>query len=193
MNSSPNLYVTSEIERNCYDLFYNNSDIHIFEKWVYENNDLKSLLSKDDYLALLSLNYKTEYSHNEVYKIMMKYLDLSKFETKRVLDLLYKSLETKELLPIMLPCLYHLYCNGYIFLQKIAIEYGLNCIVPPSNYKVNHWTKLTEFEKEEIINSFYPEIENDIKDVIELIENGKIILTGLKDDNDRYLFIDNKE
>ena len=179
----------TEIEEYCYNLLYNNLSIKIFESWVYGSIELKGLLSDDDYLEIISINYrKEEKSKYETYNILKKYIDLGKIETKRILSLLYKSLKSRNDLPIVLMEIYHLYCNGYYFFNDIGLGYGLHCVVPPNNFKGDSWEKLTEQEKTALINSFFPDIIDDINRAIEWLENKKIILNGIE--NEKYIYTD---
>jgi len=92
-------------------------------------------------------------------------------EKKKLLALLNKALARDKDLAQTLRELYQLYCHGYTFLQDIALNYGLLCIVPPSpQYKVDYWEQLTPAEQKEILDSFYPKLELDLKAIITLIE-----------------------
>lgn len=78
------------------------------------------------------------------------------------------------------------------FLETLGLGYGLYCQVPPSNYRANSWDELSDKDKKELIDGFYPKIIEDIKEVIKLIENKEIILTGTKNHMNRWEYIDNR-
>ena len=79
-----------------------------------------------------------------------------------------------------------MYCDGYYFFNDLGLGYGLACEVP-RKYG-DSWVELSEKQKSDIINSFYPQIESDIKRALDWIKNKKIILTGTKNEMDRWEF-----
>jgi len=114
----------TEIEEYCYNLLYNSLNIKIFELWVYESIKLKETLSDDDYLEIISINFREEdKSKYEIYNILKKYIDIGKFGAKRLVSLLYKSLKSKNDMPIILTEIYHLYCKGYYLILGLDMVY----------------------------------------------------------------------
>jgi len=182
----------NEFEKYYYDLVYNNLEIEKFESWIYSYEDLESILNEEDYIELISLNFNNRYIKYEIQKILDRYIDYSKFEKKRVLSLLYIALESRNDLPDALRSFYYMYCDGYYFFEDLGLGYGLTCQVPPSNYCAETWEELNDKEQNEIINSFYPYVERDIKRAINWIERDKIILTGIKNELEHWKFIDNR-
>ena len=86
---------------------------------------------------------------------------------------------------------YNLYCKGYDLLQDLGLGYGLIMIqVPPSKYSKDNWNDLKEYEKQNLLNSFYPEIEEAIQKVIDWLTNKQIILTGEQNEIGRYEYQD---
>jgi hypothetical protein len=181
---------TTEFEKYYFELVHGGLEIKEFENWIYNNNDLENILNKDDYLDLISLNFKSKHIKYEIEKLLGKYIDYSKLEKKRVLSLLYRVLESRKDLPDILREFYYMYCHGYHFFQDLGLGYGLTCEVPPSKYCSDNWDELKEKERNEIINGFFPQIESDIKRAIHWIENDKIILTRTKNENDHWEFTD---
>lgn len=180
----------SEFEKYCYDLFYGNIEISRFEAWVYSSTDLESILNQDDYLELISLDFKSHHIKYEIEKILEKYIDLGRFERQRIVSLLYDALKSKKDWPDILRRFYGMYCNGYYFFEDLGLGYGLTCEVPPSKYGVETLDELDEVQKNEIIDSFFPQIEYDINCAIDWIENSKIILTGTRNEIGHWEFIE---
>lgn len=89
--------IFNEFEKYYFDLVYGSLEINKFENWIYSNKDLKNILNEDDYLDLISLNFKSKHIKYEIEKILTKYIDYSKFEKKRVLSLLYRAFEQKKI------------------------------------------------------------------------------------------------
>lgn len=180
----------NDFEKYYFDLVHGGLKIDEFENWIYNDNNLENILNQEDYLDLISLNFRSIHIKYEIEKILAKYIDYSKFEKKRVLSLLYRALESRKDLPDILREFYDMYCHGYYFFQDLGLGYGLACEVPPSKYNTDNWNELNEKEKNEIINSFFPQIESDIQRAIHWIENDKIILTGTKNELDYWEFTD---
>ena len=168
-----------------------NSDltIHDFEMWVYQSQELEVLLTPDDYLELISLNYRSKFVRNQIEKIISKYVDCSKFETAKLKSLLVKAKEWDKDTGEILRSFYDMYCDGYYFLHDLGLGYGLACEVP-LNSGANSWEELNDNEKNELINGFYPHIIGHIEKVLEWIDNNKIILTGKKNDLGHWEFLD---
>ena len=180
------------IENNFFELFYRDNELRNLEKWIYETHELKKLLSDNDYLELISLDYGKKSTKYEIYKIMGKYIDYGKFEKKNLLSMLHKALNSKNDLPKILSSFYYMYCDGYSFLRDLGLGYGLMCVVPPSKYQVETWEELSEMQKTKIMNSFYPQIKNDLIRAIGWFENDRIIFSGKNNEFNRYEYIDNR-
>jgi hypothetical protein len=161
-----------------------------FEHWIYDIETLESILNSDDYLDIISLNYNKGGAKYELYNILKRLIDLGEFETYKMLELLNEAKAKTERLPFVLVEFYDLYCKGYNFLQDLGLGYGLMVEVPPSKYSKDNWDDLKEEEKQELLNSFYPEIEEVIQRVIDWLTNKRIILTGEQDEIGHYSYQD---
>ena len=85
---------------------------------------------------------------------------------------------------------YDLYCKGYNFMDNLGLGYGLAVEVPYS--QANSWYDLTIEQKNQLLDSFYPAIETEIQKVISWLDNGKVLLTGIKDNYNHFEYIDNR-
>ena len=86
---------------------------------------------------------------------------------------------------------YDLYCKGYNFLQDLGLEIGLAVEVPRvNNTTADTWDELTTEQQKELLNSFSPELEDYIEQVIYWLETKKIILTGEQDEIGHYDYED---
>lgn len=184
----------SRLEEKFYDFLYEDPDIKDFEAWVYTSDELKSFVGSDDYLALISLDFNNKYARDESEKIIRKYADVGKFETMRMLDLLYKALTNNEDTGTILIAFYDLYCDGYYFLQKLGLRYGLTCAVPSiRRYREDSWEDLSDRDRKRLVDGFYPEIIKDIQDVIALIQDEQIIITGTKGSMGQLEYVDKRK
>jgi hypothetical protein len=151
-----------------------------FEQWVYSNKELEAILDENDHLELISFNFKKNGAKYELVKLLSgKYIDLGEYEKWKLLNNLKTALKRDEQLGLILREFYDLYCRGYAFLNDLGLGYGLTIEVPPSpKYKVDTWEELSDSEKQELLDSFYPQLEFDIKRAIEWIENERLKFTG---------------
>jgi hypothetical protein len=161
-----------------------------FERWVYDSKNLETILDSDDYLDIISLDYKKSGAKYELYNILKRLIDIGEFETYKILELLNQAKQKDERLPFILMEFYNLYCKGYSFLQDLGLGYGLMVEVPPSKYSKDNWDELKEDEKQDLINSFYPEINEVIQRVIDWLTNKRIVLTGEQDEIGHYNYQD---
>lgn len=177
------------LEYKYLELLDNNLSIKEFEQWVYQSDDLKILLSSDDYINLISLDYNSKYISYEIDKISDKYIDSGKLETMKIKALLTRALQKDEKIDDILRKLYYMYCDGYYFLQDLGLGYGLSCEVPSF---ANSWEELSVQQRTSIIDSFYPKLEYDLRRALDWIESKKVILIGKQNDINLWLYIDNR-
>ena len=166
--------------------------IEDFEQWVYTNEELEIALSDDAYLALVSLNYKKSGAKYELFKLLQSITSVSEYETLKLTRLLNAAKIRDIKLPGTLAQFYDLYCDGYYFLRKLGLGLGLSMYVLPAPYKVEHRSELKESELKALVNSIPLSLENEVNEVLKWLEEGKIVLTGTKDQYDHREFIDNR-
>jgi hypothetical protein len=161
-----------------------------FERWVYASENLEAILDADDYLEIISLNYKMSGARHELYKILKRLIDIGEFETYKMLELLNEAKLKTERLPFVLMEFYDLYCDGYGFLQELGLVYGLRLEVNPSQYSADNWCDLTAKEKQDLLNSFSPQLEVAIQQVIDWLTSKQIVLTGEQNEIGHYQYDD---
>ncbi|NOU62274.1 hypothetical protein [Marinifilum caeruleilacunae] len=184
--------IPKHIELKFYLTIIGEIPIEEFENWIYNDKEIESVLSEDYYLELVSFNYKKNGAKYELVNLLSeKYIDLGEYEKWKMLNKFRIALKRDENLPDILREFYDLYCRGYVFLNDLGLGYGLMVEVPPSaNYKADSWEQMNEIEKKELIDSFYPQLDFDIKRAINWIEKGKIVLTGETDEIGHYEYED---
>jgi hypothetical protein len=107
-----------------------------FEQWLYASDEIERLLPADDYLALLTLNYRKSGAKYELAKLLKQHIDLGEFETHKLLKLLQEAILKTPRLPFILVEFYNLYCQGYYFLQDLGLGYGLAVDAPGSRIRL---------------------------------------------------------
>ena len=183
----------ADIQNIFFDTLSGDKTIAEFEQWLYTDKKLESILNSDDYLGLISLSYKSEIVKYELKSFLEKYIDKGEFEKRRILKLLKSSLIRDKQLPETLMTFYDLYCKGYNFFDNLGLGYGLAVETARiENTNVETWYQLNPTEQNKLLDSFYPDLETEIKKVISWIESEKVILTGFTDEYNHFEYIDNR-
>lgn len=179
------------VEQKFYKVILGKISLNEFEIWLYTNNEIESILGEAEYMDLISFNFKKEGARFELKELLSdKYIDLGELEKRKMLDLLQTALKRDERLPDILKTFYDLYCKGYDFLQELGLGYGLAVVVPPQHFKAETWEKLMLKEKKQLLDSFYPQLETELKKTIYWIEQEMITFTGKTDENGFYIYKD---
>lgn len=165
--------------------------IEDFEQWLYTDKEIEGLLRPDDYLELIALNFKKSGAKYELWNLLKKHINLGEYETYKLVGLLSEAKRKTDRLPYILMEFYDLYCKGYGFLQELGLNYGLSVEVPRvRNTTADTWEELTAEQKQELLNSFSPDLEKEIDRVVDWLMSDKVILTGEKDEVGHYIYND---
>jgi hypothetical protein len=182
-----------DIKQFFFDTLNGDKSVLEFEQWLYANTQLESVLDAGDYLDLISYGYKQPDAKYGLFKLLEKHIEKGEFEKSRILRLLTKALNKDKELPQILMTFYDLYCKGYQFLDNLGLAYGLAVEVPRvKNTTAESWEELTAKQQEDLLQSFYPGIESELKKVISWVVTGKVILTGVQNNYDHFEYIDNR-
>jgi hypothetical protein len=166
-----------EVVEKFYQVLSKKVSITEFEQWVYSTPELEAVLSEGDYLALISLNYKERWTLHELQKIISGYIDWSEIRRQELLEALQTIVRRGVADDVLgaFSLTYHWYCRGYSFLQDIAFSFlsaDNDFLYDPQG----EWTKLTESQKQQYINSFYPQARKLAEQLIQQLETGQIQL-----------------
>jgi hypothetical protein len=180
-----------DIRERFYKTIKGDISLDDFEHWLYTDKELEKHLKSDDYLDLISLSFKKSGAKYELWNLLKKNIDLGEFETYKMLGLLNEAKQKTERLPYILMEFYDLYCKGYNFFQDLGLGIGLAVEVPRvNNTTADTWDELTREQQKELLDSFSPELEECIEQVIYWLETKKIILTGEQDEIGHYEYED---
>jgi|SRR5579871_3757449 len=181
----------ADIQEIFFETLNGDKSIAEFEHWLYSDKRLETILSAEDYLELISYNYKSDTAKKWLYPLFEKHIDKGEFEKRRLHKLLTKALARDKELPQLLMTFYDLYCKGYNFMDNLGLGYGLAVEVPYS--QADYWDELNDEQQKNLLDSFYPQLNVEIEKVISWLEEGKIILTGNKDNYNHYFdYADNR-
>lgn len=159
--------ISSIAEKQIYQVLTKKISLQSFEQWLYEDNVLESR-NPDLYLELISFDYGSE---DGFYDNFAKYVHFHKFEADQIKEYLYSIINRDQKCSDAILLMYELYCQGYKFLQKLGLIYGL-CLVDCS-----HPVSLVD-ESANIIDKLYPSIIEDAKNVLHWLEEDKIVFKG---------------
>lgn len=182
--------ISEHIEFKFYEALKHKISIQDFEQWVYETKELELELPEDTYTDLISLNYKGKFAHNELEKIVEPFVDNGKFEVKRISNYLKSIINRDEKCADSIEMTYDLYCNGYVFLRRLGLVYGLLISCPPAGNYEKSWNEITKDEQDELLNKFYPDIIIDAKNALKWIAQGKIIIKNTLNELGDYEYVD---
>ena len=184
----------TETPQNIKDKFFKTLQgeipIEDFENWVYNSTELEKFLGSVDYTDFISLDYKKQGAKYEIQNLIRKFIDKSEFETWKIKILLLNALNRTGDFSLAIRLFYDLYFHGYGFMDNLGLGYGLTLDCPYSSYGVDSFEELTNEQKDKLVNSFYPEIQTEIKKVLYWIDSGLIVLTGEQDEYNRFKYID---
>lgn len=164
--------------------------IGIFEQWVYKTKELEALFDPGDYIEFISLNFKSQHLIHEMKKIVDKYLDFGAFEKRKIDKILNDLMYENDDFARSLIATYHLYCDGYGFLDNIGLGYGLT--FANDFYEFTDWMKLSSEEKNKRIGTIYDGVKAEAEKVRSWLDGKKVVLTGEVDGIGRVNYIDNR-
>ncbi|MEN5058863.1 hypothetical protein [Sphingobacterium kitahiroshimense] len=180
-----------DIKERFYKTIKGKISLDDFEQWLYVDKELEKYLNSDDYFELISLSFKQSGAKYELWNLLTKHIDLGEFETYKMLGLLNEAKQKTERLPYILMEFYDLYCKGYNFFHDLGIGIGLAVEVPRvNNTTADTWDELTYKQQKELLDSFSPELEECIEQIIYWLEKKKIIFTGEHDEIGHYEYED---
>lgn len=158
--------IPSIAEKQIHQVLTRKISLQSFEQWLYEDNVLE-FRNPDLYLELISFDYSSEDGFKNYYDNFTKYVHFHRFEANRIKEYLYSIINNDENCGNAIWMMYELYCQGYGFLQKLGLIYGL-CLV-------DYCTSGADDTSKALIDQFYPTIIDDTKNVINWLKEGKII------------------
>ena len=188
--STAKMTLPANIQEIFFETLHGDKSLLEFEEWLYTEKMLESILSPEDYLELISFGYKDDTDKYDLYKLLVKLIDKGEYEKWKLLKLLHQALQKDKDLPQILMAFYDLCCQGYHFLDNLGMGYGLAVEVPLS--QADSWDELTVEQQQKLLNSFYPRIEGEMRQIIRWLQMGKVVPTGIRNDFNYYSFIDNR-
>jgi len=182
--------ISEYIEQKFYEVLKHKISIQDFEQWVYNTNELESVLPKEAYIDLISLNYKAKYAHIDLGKIIEPFVDFGKFEILRITKHLESIIKRDEKCVDSIEMTYELYCSGYTFLRRLGLTYGLLIICPPEGNYSKSWSELSKEEQGKTLKNIYPKIIVDAQNALNWFKKGTIIIKNTVNEFGSYEYDD---
>ncbi len=156
------------------DVLEGSITIEEFENWVYTTKSLEDSFKQNDYLDLISFNYKKS-NYYDLRKLLSKHIDLSKIETDRVLKLLKKIINKScDIISVEKELNFLKNNLGYYFLEEITFPY-ISISDKVYNKQVQRWFyKLDEAKQKIITDHKLLLFSISIEKLISAIENGQL-------------------
>ena len=167
-----------------------NSD---FEEWIYSEKSLEDILGNELYIELISLDFKDKSIKNHISNLVESKINYGNLHKQEIIELIDNTLEKQIPLMKIISSFYDWATKGYLFLGRIDVignfgEQGKSIvhIIDDSMTEGEKWGKLLEVE---------PDFLSYIKEIKANLMNGKVVLTGEKENFDfigtQYKFIEN--
>ncbi len=179
-----------DIQIEFFKVYNKEISVEEFEKWLYSKKELEQLLDHDTYIDLISLNYKERHAKYELGKIIDPFLDLGKFEERKIKKVLTDLIERTDDFAKSLIDTYNLYCLGYFFFNNLGFGYGLTFSEDFWDY--SNWENLSIKEKNNRIDRIHPGVKREAQLVLKWLVEEKIVPTGEKDDLGHYQYLDKR-
>lgn len=152
------------VELVFYQLVSHEIELSTFENWVYSETELEQTVNSNDYLALISINYKAPSALYEAEKVLLKYFSIGKYYEWHVRNILQKIIEKPNNVHQYIEQCYDLYCDGFDFMDNLGFGYGLGIVCPDYNSGK--------------VDDYYPQILDEVKKVVGWLDSSKIVITG---------------
>lgn len=170
-----------DTETTFYKVLTHRMTINDFEQWLYKNEQLDKQLPNNLYFDLISLNYTNEYVINELHNLLDNHVEFYKFEKSKIMECLQSIIDKDENCGNAILMTYNLYCDGYNFLRKLGLEYGL-CLI--DDYDFSYFNKTLK-------DKFYPNIIEDAENALNWFKTDKIIFKNeFQEFSNSYLYDD---
>ena len=146
------------------------------EDWVYSTKDLKMQLGANDYLELISIDFRESSARFFAEKIFRKHISADQFLNWSLSKMLERITKRADHVDDDLREIYYLYCTGYSFLQKLAMDFGITIVAPPPSY--GEWEDLSDADQAILLDGLYPEVVEHAKNALNSLALGKIAFSG---------------
>ncbi|RAI99867.1 hypothetical protein LX64_04421 [Chitinophaga skermanii] len=141
-----------------------------FEAWLYQNKELPSLLTEDDYLELIPFPFKSAHA-TDFFQLIDKFIIPADFACYSLLSKLNEALDRNKH-PGILHDFYSLFRDGYSFMEKLGLEYGIEYF--ESCVRVG----IDSPETKKIVAEYFPSFVLEIVKIKALLETRQIVIVG---------------
>ena len=165
-----------EVHLFLYKTMKKDISLNEFEPWLYEHDELESIVGSDHYYELISTNFKDKYAFETIEKLIKEIISIAEFEEKRIRKLLSEITTSKDSISKSAEEIYDEYCNGYSFLRFIALTY-----ISTAGYD-----EVSVFPNESSIKPYRNKIRTEATRLLKFLESGEITIIC------EYIYIDSR-
>lgn len=162
-------------------LFLNGEiSIENFEQWVYANNELEKQLKPQDYLDLLSFNFKQQDATYELKKLLENHISQLDFDNWNIRKLLNELITEQRDPVVVIDHLYNLYCNGYGSLREVGLPFVLGVDDIPRLAEKALWNEHAFETKRKMLGNYLRDLKPKSMRLLEALDKGeiKIVVAG---------------
>lgn len=164
-----------------------------FEQWVYATPDLEKALTRDSYLTLLCLDYRSPHAMHIIEQVLRLHVNAGRIETRRLHRYLTAVVQRGDQHVRALRWFYNRYCHGYRFLGKLGIDYGLHASNLDPKWRSHSSNDVRQERLRQFLDRNYPDIVEEAERVQQWMLEGMIVLTDEQNEMDACKWIDHRD
>jgi hypothetical protein len=173
-------------------LLHREISLDAFEQWVYATPELEKALTRDSYLTLLCLDYRSPHAMHIIEQVLRLHVSAGRIETRTLHRYLTAVLQRGENLAQALEWFYDRYCHGYGFLYELGMEYGLSFVRLSHEGRSRSRNDVLQERLRQFLDRNYPDSVQEAEKVQRWLREGMIVITDDRDEMDACKWIDRR-
>ncbi|MFK7982550.1 MAG: hypothetical protein AB8G86_21395 [Saprospiraceae bacterium] len=185
--------IQGKLKTKIYQFYESQLSIGAFEKWIYDNTTaIENQLSEEDFITIIGHNFKSKFAKQEFFGVINHLIDWSDYETQRVRILLTNIINKNDNFGQSLMATYDLYCEGYDFFKKLALNGALD-LLERYEFGLDYFEELDKNTQSQLVDKIHPRVSPLASEILNWVDDKEIKLTGKKKGfYQRYEYIDNR-
>lgn len=159
-----------------FKLFEEQISVRYFEKKIYACKKLEHYDEKL-YLELISVNFNDKEIIKKIKDISFPYLDFSLYEKRGLIKKLNSLIKLDNDFPNSLNYIYQMSSKEYDFLEDLE-NYIYSLTYEIGVFYDDNWKNYSRYERQQIVEKFRENINNECENLLNKIESQKIVLSG---------------
>lgn len=161
------------------DFFNGKITPEAFEEWLGQTPELKELVTEDDYIQLISTDFKLADARNSLEELLRKYVDWAQYEKEKLAETLMAIIWRDKAVDALIDT-YERYCNGQRFLRTLGLKYGKPFAQPnsPKTFRHRLMPDPDLTDQQAFFDKIYPDVSAEAKRLLGLLIAERIQFTG---------------